>query len=70
MAAKRPPLSLVDLPTDVAIQIAGHLAVSLVRPIDQLRALRATCRSMRRVCRNPEVGLRISVERLSDVMYW
>ncbi|RLN28483.1 hypothetical protein C2845_PM05G19610 [Panicum miliaceum] len=71
MVARRRPLSLTDVPPDVAVKITGHLAATSVRPMDQLRVLRVTCRFMRRVCSNPEVGRRISVERLSDDdMYW
>jgi hypothetical protein len=36
----------------------------------ELCALQATCRFMRRVCRDPDVGRRICIERLSDDMYW
>jgi hypothetical protein len=34
-----------------------------MRPIEDLRSLRATCHFMRRVCSDPEVGRLISVER-------
>ncbi|RLN36330.1 hypothetical protein C2845_PM03G32580 [Panicum miliaceum] len=66
MAARRRSLSLTVLPPDVAVKIVGHLATASVRPMDQLRALRVICRFMRLVCSNPEVGRRISIERLSD----
>ncbi|RLN11258.1 hypothetical protein C2845_PM09G09910 [Panicum miliaceum] len=59
----------MDLPPDVAVKIAGHLAATSERPMDHLRALWVTCCFMRRVCSNPEVGRRISAERLSDDMY-
>ncbi|RLN42718.1 hypothetical protein C2845_PM01G43450 [Panicum miliaceum] len=70
MAAMHPRLSLIaDLPTDVAIQIEGHLAATSEWPMDDLRALRATCRRMHLVCRNPEVAWRINVAGLTD-MAW
>ncbi|RLN08617.1 hypothetical protein C2845_PM11G04380 [Panicum miliaceum] len=66
MAARRCPSSLTDLPPDVAVKIAGHLATTSVRPMDQHCSLWMTCRFMRRVRSNPEVGRRISIERLSN----
>ncbi|RLM45240.1 hypothetical protein C2845_PMPSC055978 [Panicum miliaceum] len=70
MAARQPRLSLMaDLPTNVAIQIAGHLASTSERPMDDLRTLRATCRRMNLVCRNPKVGRRVNVAGLTD-MAW
>jgi hypothetical protein len=38
--------------------------------MDELCALRVTYCFMRHVCCDPEVGLRISVERLADNMAW
>ncbi|RLM92964.1 hypothetical protein C2845_PM08G10510 [Panicum miliaceum] len=70
MVARRRLLSLADLPTKVAVLIAGHLTATSMWPMDELRALQATCRFMRHVCHDPEVGRCISVERLSDGMYW
>ena len=68
MAARRRLSSLADLPTKVAIRIAGRLAATLVRPVDELRAFLVTCRFMRCVCSDPEVL--ISIKWLSDNMYW
>ncbi|RLN24110.1 hypothetical protein C2845_PM07G08950 [Panicum miliaceum] len=70
MAARQPWLSLMaDLPTDVAIQIAGHLAATSEWPMDDLRTLQTTCCSMHLMCRNPEVGRCINVAGLTD-MAW
>ncbi|RLN27680.1 hypothetical protein C2845_PM05G19480 [Panicum miliaceum] len=69
MAARQPRLSLADLPTDVAIQIMGNLAATSERPMDDLLALRVTCRRMHLMCRNPKVGRRINVTGLND-MAW
>jgi hypothetical protein len=55
MAAKWHPTSLTVLPTDLGIEIAGHLAMTLERPMDDLYNLRATCSSVRRICSNPNV---------------
>ena len=62
-ARRRRPSSLADLPTELAIRIAGRVTAISVRPMEDLRSLRATCHFMRRVCSDPEVGRLISVER-------
>ena len=62
-ARHRQPSLLVDLPTELAIRIVGHIGVTSMRPIEDLRSLRATCHFMRRVCSDPEVGRFISIER-------
>jgi len=68
-ARRRRPSSLADLPTELAIRIAGCVAATSVRPMEDLRMLRASCHFMRRVCTNPEVGRLISVEWFYK-MYW
>ncbi|RLM56312.1 hypothetical protein C2845_PM10G12420 [Panicum miliaceum] len=71
MVAKRLHSSMLEeLPSDVAIKITGHLAVTTERPMDDLRGLRATCRFMRRVCYNLEVGRSVATERFTDHMEW
>ena len=62
-ARRRQPSLLVDLPTELAIRIVGHVAVTLVRPMEDLRSLRVTCHFMHHVCSDLEVGWLISVER-------
>ena len=62
-ARRRRPSSLVDLPTELAIRIAGNIAATSVRPMEDLRSLRVTCHFMCRVCSDLEVGRLISVER-------
>ena len=67
MEAKRRRRSwLGDLPFDVLVQIAGIIAATSWSPMEDLRALRGTSRFMRRLCRNPEVGRRINLERVSS----
>ncbi|KAG2561497.1 hypothetical protein PVAP13_8KG040300 [Panicum virgatum] len=64
MAARRcRPSSLADLRTELAIRIAVHITATLVRPMEDLHSLRATCHFMCYVCSDPEVGRLISVER-------
>ena len=63
VARRRRPSSLAVLPTELAIRIAGNITATSVRPMEDLRSLRATCHFMCRVCSDPEVGRLISVER-------
>ena len=63
VARRRRPSSLVDLPTELAIRIAGNIAATSVQPMEVLRSLRATCHFMCCVCSDLEVGRLISVER-------
>ena len=67
MEAKRRCRSwLGNLPFDVLIQIAGNVTVTSWSPMEDLCALWGTCRFMRRLCKNPEVGRRINLERVSS----
>ena len=45
-----------DLPTEVAVQIVGHLAETSVSPMDDLRSLLATCHFLRGVTSDRTVG--------------
>ncbi|RLN09318.1 hypothetical protein C2845_PM11G04360 [Panicum miliaceum] len=69
-ARRRHRSSLAELPIDLAIKIAGRLAATSERPMDDLRALRATCRRMLRVCGEPEVGQRVALGWFADDMSW
>ena len=44
------------LPTDLAIEIIGHLTVTSEQPMDDLCSLQVTCSSMRCICGNPAIG--------------
>ena len=70
MAARRHTLSMQDLPTEVAVQIAGHLAAMSVSPMDDLRSLRATCRFLCGVTRDHAVGQHIDVRQFTAAMIW
>ena len=70
MLLRQLPLSLVALPTKVNIDIAGHLAATSERPMDDLRSLRATCQEMRRVSNNTAVGRRMALERFAVELQW
>jgi hypothetical protein len=47
---------LMALPTDVQIEIAGHLAVTSDHPMDDLYSLWVTCSSMCHICGDPAIG--------------
>ena len=70
MAARRHTRSMQDLPTEVAVQIAGHLAAMSVSPMDDLRSLRATCRFLCGVTRDRAVGQCINVRQFAAAMLW
>ncbi|RLN08150.1 hypothetical protein C2845_PM11G04370 [Panicum miliaceum] len=70
METRQQQSSLPKLPSELAIQITGRLAAISEWPMDDLHALWVTYRRMRRVCRDPKVSRRISVERLADGMAW
>ena len=63
MAAWRHPTShLLALPDELAIEIAGHFAVTSERPMDDIRSLRVACSSMRHICGNPTIGRRMALD--------
>jgi hypothetical protein len=61
---------LVVLPTEVYIDIAGHLAATSERAMDDLRSLQATCREMHCVCTNAAVGRHVALERFAIELQW
>ena len=56
-------MSLTAVPTEVQIEIVGHLTVTSEWPMDDLRSLRATCSSMRRIYSDPTVSRRVAVDQ-------
>jgi hypothetical protein len=64
MAVRRHPTPLTVLPEELVIVIAGHLAMTLERPIDDLRSLGVTCSSMCRICGDRAVNLHMSLDRV------
>jgi hypothetical protein len=60
------PLSLLGLPQDIHIEIVARVGTTSERPLDDLRSLRGTCSTMRRVCGHDDVGRRLSIERIWD----
>ena len=57
---------LTDLPMEVLIDIAGHVAATSFQPMDDLGRLQATYRVMCRACGDPSVGRRMALLRT----YW
>ncbi|KAG2611919.1 hypothetical protein PVAP13_4KG230705 [Panicum virgatum] len=70
MAARRHTPSMQDLPTEVAVQIAGHLAVMSVSPMDDLHSLWATCRFLRGITSDCGIGQRIDVRQFAPAILW
>ncbi|RLM91810.1 hypothetical protein C2845_PM08G10500 [Panicum miliaceum] len=70
MAPRRHLFLLADLTTNVAVEIAGRLATTSERPMDDLCSLRVSCHLMRRVCGEPQVGRCVALERFADEMAW
>ena len=61
---------LMALPTDLAIEIIGHLATTSKQPMDDLRSLWVTCSSMRRICGNPTIGQRVAMHQCKRRLGW
>jgi hypothetical protein len=52
MASKEHPRSLAELLMELRANIAGRVAATSKQPMDDLRSLRATCKSMLGPCRD------------------
>ena len=52
---------LTVLPTDIQIEIAGHLAATLDSPMDDLHSLRATCSSRHCICGDPTIDRHLAL---------
>jgi hypothetical protein len=70
MAAARHASLTHALPPDMAVEIAGCVAATSQRPVDDLASLRATCRVMRVACGDRAVGRRVALERQAGAMRW
>jgi hypothetical protein len=68
MAARWHPSSQAELTYKVSILITSHLTATSVRPMDDLYNLQATCRFMRGVFHDPEVGRHVAIEWLANHM--
>jgi hypothetical protein len=66
----QPSSLLLGLPHDIRIEIAVCVGAISERPLDDLRSLRDTCSTMRRVCSHNDVGRRLSIEWIRDVISW
>jgi hypothetical protein len=62
--------SLLDLPQDLHIEIAACVGATSERPLVDLRSLRGTCSTMRRVCGHSDVSRRSSIEGIRDEISW
>jgi hypothetical protein len=55
-------MSLMALPTELQIVIAGHLTATSEQPMDDLRSLQATCSTMRHICGDPTIGRHLALD--------
>jgi hypothetical protein len=60
----------VVLPTEVNNDIAGHIAATSERAMDDLCSLGATSWEMCRMCKNATVGRRVALERFAIELQW
>jgi hypothetical protein len=61
---------LLGLPQDLHIEIAARVSATSEWPLADLRSLRGTCSTMRRVCGHGDVGRHLSIEGIRDEISW
>jgi TPR repeat protein len=66
----QPSSLLLGLPQDLRIEIAARLGATSEQPLVDLRSLRGTCSTMRRVCSHGDVSRRFSIEGIRDEISW
>jgi hypothetical protein len=66
----QPSSLLVGLPEDLRIEIVARVSAISERPLADLRSLRGTCSTMRRVCGHGDVSRRLSIEGIRDEISW
>jgi hypothetical protein len=66
----QPSSLLVGLPQDLCIEIATRADAISERPLADLRSLRGTCSTMRRVCGHGDIDRHLSIEGIRDEISW
>jgi hypothetical protein len=66
----QPSSLLLGLSQDLHIEIVARVGATSERPLADLRSLRSTCSTMRRVCDHGDVGRRLSIEGIRDEISW
>jgi hypothetical protein len=66
----QPSSLLLGLPQDLCIEIAARVDVTSERPLANLRSLRGTCSTMRRVWGHGVVDRRLSIKGIRDEISW
>jgi hypothetical protein len=61
-----PSSLLLGLPQELRIEIAARIGATSEWPLANLRSLRGTCSTMRRVCGHDDVGRRLLIEGIRD----
>jgi hypothetical protein len=64
MASREHPRSLAELPIELQANIAGLVTATSKKPMDDLRSLRATCKSLLGPCRDKDVGRKLALDRV------
>jgi hypothetical protein len=62
----QPSSLMLSLPQDLRIEIAARVGPTSEQPLADLRSLRGTCSTMRRVCGHDDIGRRLSIEGIQD----
>jgi hypothetical protein len=66
----QPSLLLLGLHQDLHIEIAACVGATSEQTLADLRSLRSTCSTMRRVCGHGDVGRCLSIEGIRDEISW
>jgi hypothetical protein len=66
----QPSSLLLGLPKDPRIEIAVRVGASSERPLADLRSLRGTCSTMRRMCGHDDVCRRLSIKGILHEISW
>jgi hypothetical protein len=64
MASREHPRSLTELPEELLAIIAGQVRVTSNRPMEDLRSLRATCKSMLGPCHDRDISRHLALDRV------
>jgi hypothetical protein len=66
----QPSSLLLGLTKDLRIEIAVRIGATSEQPLADLRSLRGTCSTMRRVCGHNDVGRCLLIEGIRDEISW
>jgi hypothetical protein len=64
------PSLLLDLPQELCIEIVARVDATLERPLADLRSLRGTCSTMRRMYVHNNIGRCLSIDGIREEISW